>query len=207
MELEEVSCKYEAMEIEQVMYMNGGEWGTRYANNSLKRVIIISSPFFTLLISSVSFIYILFSSVSFIYIEYIFLFSKGGHLESKAYTRTKLVWFVFQCFSDCIRLTDMRCSSGPNSLLPTWEVIDALDKICQRLNHKPPTLLFFFNDDVRCCLWQAGYLLEAISWATGVWFRRIIYCFKGRDKKKPKTLCVVLHCGQVKKSTSFLIVF
>lgn len=83
--------RYEAVEIEQVMYMNRGEGDTSYANNSLKQVIIISSPFFTLLISSVSFIYVLFSSVSFISIEYIFLFSKGGHLESKAYTRTKLV--------------------------------------------------------------------------------------------------------------------
>lgn len=40
----------------------------------------------------------------------------------------------------------MGCSSGPNSLLPTWQVVDALDKICQRLNHKPPTLHVFLND-------------------------------------------------------------
>ncbi|KAL9457290.1 hypothetical protein AB3S75_006353 [Citrus x aurantiifolia] len=49
-------------------------------------------------------------------------------------------------FPDCITVADMGCSSGPNALLPTWEAIDSLDKICNRLNRKPPVLHSFLND-------------------------------------------------------------
>ncbi|KAH9745337.1 Jasmonate O-methyltransferase [Citrus sinensis] len=49
-------------------------------------------------------------------------------------------------FPDCITVADMGCSSGPNALLPTWEAIDSLDKICNRLNRKPPALHSFLND-------------------------------------------------------------
>ena len=49
-------------------------------------------------------------------------------------------------FPDCIRFTDMGCSSGPNAFLPTLQVIEALDTICSRLKHKPPILHAFLND-------------------------------------------------------------
>ena len=49
-------------------------------------------------------------------------------------------------FPDCIRFTDMGCSSGPNAFLPTWQAIEALDTICSRLKHKPPILHAFLND-------------------------------------------------------------
>ncbi|KAJ4842875.1 hypothetical protein Tsubulata_003514 [Turnera subulata] len=48
---------------------------------------------------------------------------------------------------DCLRIVDMGCSSGPNALLPVWEIIETIDSTCRRLKHqKGPTLQFFLND-------------------------------------------------------------
>ncbi|KAF2292451.1 hypothetical protein GH714_022930 [Hevea brasiliensis] len=49
-------------------------------------------------------------------------------------------------FPDCITMADMGCSSGPNTFLPIWQVIEALDETCRRLNRKPPILQVFLND-------------------------------------------------------------
>ncbi|XP_031250132.1 probable caffeine synthase 4 [Pistacia vera] len=49
-------------------------------------------------------------------------------------------------FSECFRFADLGCSSGPNTYLPTWEVIEALDLTCRGFNHKPPMLQVFLND-------------------------------------------------------------
>ncbi|KAJ0051776.1 hypothetical protein Pint_01835 [Pistacia integerrima] len=49
-------------------------------------------------------------------------------------------------FSECFRFADLGYSSGPNTYLPTWEVIEALDLTCRGFNHKPPMLQVFLND-------------------------------------------------------------
>lgn len=49
-------------------------------------------------------------------------------------------------FPDCVRFADMGCASGPNSLLPAWETLHALHRICLPLNRKPPDLQVFLND-------------------------------------------------------------
>ncbi|WCJ40686.1 S-adenosyl-L-methionine-dependent methyltransferases superfamily protein [Euphorbia peplus] len=47
---------------------------------------------------------------------------------------------------ECLKIVDMGCSSGPNTLLPMWEMIESIDSTCARLNTTPPTLQLFLND-------------------------------------------------------------
>ncbi|KAJ4850649.1 hypothetical protein Tsubulata_045767, partial [Turnera subulata] len=47
----------------------------------------------------------------------------------------------------CFRMADLGCSSGPNALLPLWEVIETIHSTSRRMNHqKAPALQFFLND-------------------------------------------------------------
>ncbi|KAJ6343261.1 hypothetical protein OIU76_005073 [Salix suchowensis] len=43
-------------------------------------------------------------------------------------------------------MADMGCSSGPNTFLPIWEVMEAIDETCRKLNRKNPILQVFLND-------------------------------------------------------------
>ncbi|KAJ4838832.1 hypothetical protein Tsubulata_013927 [Turnera subulata] len=47
---------------------------------------------------------------------------------------------------DCFKMADMGCSSGPNTLLPLWEIIETIHSTCRTLNQKAPALQFFLND-------------------------------------------------------------
>ncbi|KAJ4847358.1 hypothetical protein Tsubulata_005594 [Turnera subulata] len=47
---------------------------------------------------------------------------------------------------DCLRMVDVGCSSGPNTLLPLWEIIETIDSTCNKLNQKAPAIQFFLND-------------------------------------------------------------
>lgn len=71
---------------------------------------------------------------------------KEAILKAKPVLEQSLNELYCNGFPDCIRFADLGCSSGPNALLPTWEAIDSLDKICHRLNRKPPVLHSFLND-------------------------------------------------------------
>ncbi|KAJ4982457.1 hypothetical protein NE237_033294 [Protea cynaroides] len=48
--------------------------------------------------------------------------------------------------SRCIRVADLGCSSGPNTLLVITEIIEAIDEICHQLNHTTPEFQVFLND-------------------------------------------------------------
>ncbi|KAJ4849835.1 hypothetical protein Tsubulata_022894 [Turnera subulata] len=49
--------------------------------------------------------------------------------------------------ADCLRMADMGCSSGPNTLFPLWEIIETIHSTCRTLNlQKAPALQFFLND-------------------------------------------------------------
>ncbi|KAL9457285.1 hypothetical protein AB3S75_006350 [Citrus x aurantiifolia] len=108
MELEQGSSKNGAMQVEQVLFMNGGEGDNSYAKNS-------APP-------------------------------REAILKAKPLLHESLFDLYSNGFPDCIRFTDMGCSSGPNAFLPTWQAIEALDTICSRLKHKPPILHAFLND-------------------------------------------------------------
>ncbi|KAL9457284.1 hypothetical protein AB3S75_006347 [Citrus x aurantiifolia] len=108
MELGQGSSKNGAMQVEQVLFMNGGEGDNSYANNS--------AP------------------------------SREATLKTKPLLHESLFDLYCKGFPDCIRFTDMGCSSGPNAFLPTLQVVEALDTICSRLKHKPPILHAFLND-------------------------------------------------------------
>ncbi|CAK8532432.1 unnamed protein product [Lathyrus sativus] len=43
-------------------------------------------------------------------------------------------------------IADLGCSSGPNSLLVTSEIIKVVEKLCQQLNHESPEYEIFLND-------------------------------------------------------------
>ncbi|KAJ4964142.1 hypothetical protein NE237_024081 [Protea cynaroides] len=46
----------------------------------------------------------------------------------------------------CLRVADLGCSSGPNTLLVITEIIEAIDEICRQLNHDMPKFQVFLND-------------------------------------------------------------
>ncbi|XP_031264796.1 probable caffeine synthase 3 [Pistacia vera] len=71
---------------------------------------------------------------------------KEAILKAKPLLQETMTEFYCNNFPDCIRFTDMGCSTGPNALLPTWEILDALHKTCHSLNRKPPVLHVFLND-------------------------------------------------------------
>ncbi|KAB2042894.1 hypothetical protein ES319_D02G249100v1 [Gossypium barbadense] len=48
--------------------------------------------------------------------------------------------------ADCLKVADLGCSAGPNSLLVVSEIIDTIDETCRRLKHPPPCLQAFLND-------------------------------------------------------------
>ncbi|KAK2654616.1 hypothetical protein Ddye_014472 [Dipteronia dyeriana] len=55
--------------------------------------------------------------------------------------------FCNKSIPECLKFADLGCSIGPNGYLPTWQVIEAIESTCHRLNNcKPPMLQVFLND-------------------------------------------------------------
>ncbi|KAJ4976907.1 hypothetical protein NE237_002013 [Protea cynaroides] len=46
----------------------------------------------------------------------------------------------------CLRVADLGCSSGPNSLIVISDIIDTVEKTCRRLNRSAPEFQIFLND-------------------------------------------------------------
>ncbi|XP_052194065.1 probable jasmonic acid carboxyl methyltransferase 2 [Diospyros lotus] len=49
-------------------------------------------------------------------------------------------------FPECIRMVDLGCSSGPNTLQLVKQTIETVNSICKRLNREIPTFQVFLND-------------------------------------------------------------
>ena len=49
-------------------------------------------------------------------------------------------------FPECLRIADLGCSSGPNTLSVVSEIIDTIDETRLCLNKKPPVFQVFLND-------------------------------------------------------------
>ncbi|WCJ37366.1 S-adenosyl-L-methionine:benzoic acid/salicylic acid carboxyl methyltransferase 1 [Euphorbia peplus] len=47
---------------------------------------------------------------------------------------------------DVLKMAEMGCSSGPNALLPLWEIIQTIDSTCSTSNWKIPDLQVYLND-------------------------------------------------------------
>ncbi|XP_050205161.1 probable caffeine synthase MTL2 [Mercurialis annua] len=74
------------------------------------------------------------------------LLQKKVILKARAVLQQSITEFYNKTFSDCIKIADMGCSSGPNTFLPIWEIIDAIVDTCNRLKTKAPALQIFLND-------------------------------------------------------------
>ncbi|XP_042981128.1 probable jasmonic acid carboxyl methyltransferase 2 [Carya illinoinensis] len=97
------------MEVNQILYMNGGDGETSYANNSL--------------------------------------IQKGVMLKAKPILEESIVRLSLSSnFPECVKLADFGCSSGPNTLLLAWEIMDIIHATCQRVNRKAPMFQVFLND-------------------------------------------------------------
>ncbi|VVA39027.1 PREDICTED: salicylate [Prunus dulcis] len=49
-------------------------------------------------------------------------------------------------FPECLKVADLGCSSGPNTLLVVSDIIDSIHTTYQKLNRPPPSLQAFLND-------------------------------------------------------------
>ncbi|ONH91109.1 hypothetical protein PRUPE_8G093600 [Prunus persica] len=49
-------------------------------------------------------------------------------------------------FPECLKIADLGCSSGPNTLLVVSDIIDNIRNTFQKLNRPPPSLQAFLND-------------------------------------------------------------
>ncbi|XP_050205159.1 probable jasmonic acid carboxyl methyltransferase 2 [Mercurialis annua] len=74
------------------------------------------------------------------------LLQKKVMLKAKPILQESITKLCTKNSPDCIKMADMGCSSGPNTFVPIWEIIDAIDDTCNRLKRKPPVLQVFLND-------------------------------------------------------------
>jgi hypothetical protein len=49
-------------------------------------------------------------------------------------------------FPECLKMADLGCSSGPNTVLIVSEIIDIIGTTSHNLNRPPPSLQAFLND-------------------------------------------------------------
>ncbi|XP_021802312.1 3,7-dimethylxanthine N-methyltransferase-like [Prunus avium] len=49
-------------------------------------------------------------------------------------------------FPECLKVADLGCSSGPNTLLVVSDIIDSIRTTYHKLNRPPPSLQAFLND-------------------------------------------------------------
>ncbi|WCJ39326.1 S-adenosyl-L-methionine-dependent methyltransferases superfamily protein [Euphorbia peplus] len=75
------------------------------------------------------------------------LYEKKVILTAKPILEESIADLVSQkSLPECLTLADFGCSSGPNTLLPLWEIIETIDSTCTKFNKKPPNLQYFLND-------------------------------------------------------------
>ncbi|XP_065865542.1 probable caffeine synthase MTL2 [Euphorbia lathyris] len=74
------------------------------------------------------------------------LYQKKAILTAKPILQESIAQLCKKSMSECLTMADFGCSSGPNTLLPLWEIIETIDSTCTKLNKKPPVLQYFLND-------------------------------------------------------------
>ncbi|KAJ9169926.1 hypothetical protein P3X46_018068 [Hevea brasiliensis] len=73
-------------------------------------------------------------------------YQKKGILAAKPILEESIAQLLQASELECLTVVDMGCSSGPNTLLPLWEIIETVDSTSSRLNRKSPILQVFLND-------------------------------------------------------------
>ncbi|XP_065867736.1 probable caffeine synthase MTL2 [Euphorbia lathyris] len=71
---------------------------------------------------------------------------KRAILKGKTILEESITQVCEKSSAECLKVVDMGCSSGPNTLLPMWEMIESIDSTCARLKKTPPILQLFLND-------------------------------------------------------------
>lgn len=74
------------------------------------------------------------------------LFQKKVILEVKPMLEESITELYCTTFPECLKIADLGCSSGPNTLLPLWEIVECIGRSCVRLSRKPPMFQVFLND-------------------------------------------------------------
>ena len=75
-----------------------------------------------------------------------FLLQKKVILEVKPMLEESITELYCTTFPECLKIADLGCSSGPNTLLPLWEIVECIGRSCVRLSRKPPMFQVFLND-------------------------------------------------------------
>ncbi|KAK9269766.1 hypothetical protein L1049_001544 [Liquidambar formosana] len=77
---------------------------------------------------------------------YSFIFQKKVMLMAKPILEESIVNLYMSSFPECLKIADMGCSSGPNTLTVVSEIMDIIDATCKHLNRKTPMFQVFLND-------------------------------------------------------------
>ncbi|KAF8020229.1 LOW QUALITY PROTEIN: hypothetical protein BT93_G0818 [Corymbia citriodora subsp. variegata] len=79
-------------------------------------------------------------------------YAKNSFVQEQVMSKAKPVLqdtlreLYLDSFPECLKLADLGCSSGPNTLLLLREIIDSIDVIRKQLNKKEPMFQMFLND-------------------------------------------------------------
>ncbi|XP_014497400.1 7-methylxanthosine synthase 1 [Vigna radiata var. radiata] len=67
-------------------------------------------------------------------------------LKAKSMLEEAIRRLYSHSFPDCMKVADLGCSVGPNTLLVMSNIIDIVHAVCVGLNREPPTFQFYLND-------------------------------------------------------------
>jgi len=115
--------------------MNGGKGESSYANNSSLQV-----PSSIFILNCFIFFYI---HLTFILTS---LLQKNLMLKAKHMLEETIMKLDCHFSPNCMKVADLGCSVGPNTLLLISNVVSIVDTACTRLNREPPTFQFYLND-------------------------------------------------------------
>ncbi|WCJ24975.1 S-adenosyl-L-methionine-dependent methyltransferases superfamily protein [Euphorbia peplus] len=79
-------------------------------------------------------------------------YAQNSLLQQKVIAMTKpiveeaMTKFYTTKFPKCLSMADLGCSSGPNTLVVTAEIIGTVEKLCRKIGHESPEYQVFLND-------------------------------------------------------------
>ncbi|KAL5563044.1 hypothetical protein UlMin_032791 [Ulmus minor] len=66
--------------------------------------------------------------------------------KAKPILEESVVEVYCRVFPECLRIADLGCSSGPNTLAVATEIMNTIEATCNCLKQKPPSFQVFLND-------------------------------------------------------------